>query len=100
VHLVTYMTQSGCCYLIFVFLATSTVCRKSCRRKFCSDGVNILGSNEISGFAFGAVGELVAEFFNPPVFEIFSMFRSQRLQCAVQQCQFRGIRLTRQGNRM
>ena len=62
-------------YRTFVLLAASIVCRKSCRRKFCSDGVNILDTNEISGFTFGALVECVSEGFEPPVLKFFAMFR-------------------------
>lgn len=78
-------------------LAVSTVCRKSCLNKFCSDGVSILGSNEISGFAFREPLESMAKMRAPPVFEFFSMFSPKLLKSVGMQRQFRGVRLPGQG---
>ena len=61
----------------FTRLAISTVSFRSCLSKARSDGVSILDTKEIPGFAFREGRKIVAAGFGPPSFEFGSMFVPQ-----------------------
>jgi hypothetical protein len=83
----------------FTFRAISTVAFRSCLRKLRSDGVSILDTNKASGFAFGEAGEIVLAGFEPPDFELRSMFVSQSFKRFLRQGQFGRVGATRQASR-
>ena len=60
--------------------ASAMVFRRSRLKNARSDGVNVLGANEIAGFTFGEPVEAVAKLFLPPVFEFGAMFAPELLQ--------------------
>ena len=64
----------------FTALAFSTVCLRSSRKEASSDGVSILGTEEVTGFALGEPVKAVTEDFAPPSFEFIVMFCLQRVE--------------------
>lgn len=63
----------------FTLRAVAMVFLRSRLKKARSDGVSILGTKEIAGFALGEPVKGVAKGFFPPGFEFKSMFLSEEL---------------------